>query len=520
MTPQEYNLQNAKGYEGDDFIHDELKKLCEKFKVKTIIETGTYHGGSTKRLATLADKVFTIETKKENFDYSRNALLGTSNVHCILGNSSIMLPGLLTGLSGEESYCFFLDAHWESHNPLLDELKAIADKGLKPVIFIHDFKNPAHPEFGFDSYGGQDYDFAWIKAGVERIYGADGYDYHYNSIASGAKRGVIYIYPKAAEVIDGKLFTTLTETWIRMNAKEEDAEWITDNVYLTPAGYLHFHKDKTTLSRKGKIIVENVQYVHQLFEARDIPDAAPVEKKVHISIIHPSRGRAAQAMSTYMKWMSEKSGELNVEYILSYDTDEPQLKAYDDIIIETLAIACINDNSCIVDAVNRAAAISKGKVLIVISDDISCLKNWDDTIYNIFKDLHKEERNLVEGVVLKTFDGQEQWIVTVPIVDRAWYEREGCIYQPGYTHMFCDTDLTHKAELLGCLVFRNDILFKQDHTKKDAGNIRADNTWNQGQEFYFQRIKQKFGLPADTNVWKLGDHAKAHINWCLERMYK
>lgn len=91
----------------------------------------------------------------------------------------------------------FLDAHWYK-NPLLSELHAIATHGIKPVIAIHDFKVPDHPELGYDVYAKQNitYDFAYIKESIENIYGKDGYEYHYNSEATGDKRGCIFIYPK------------------------------------------------------------------------------------------------------------------------------------------------------------------------------------------------------------------------------------------------------------------------------------------------------------------------------------
>jgi hypothetical protein len=202
MTEQEYIAQNALGYEGDTFIHEELKSLCKNFEVQAIVETGTYRGATTKRLSELVHLVNTVEVKQENYDIAVQELKDFHNVGIDFGNSVDILkknlPSMIGALSTPPSgnILFFLDAHWESYNPLLDELAVIADFKLKPVIFIHDFKVPDHPEFGYDSYNGQDYDFNWIKSSIEKIYGTDGYDYHYNSQASGAKRGVIYIYPK------------------------------------------------------------------------------------------------------------------------------------------------------------------------------------------------------------------------------------------------------------------------------------------------------------------------------------
>jgi hypothetical protein len=88
---------------------------------------------------------------------------------------------------------FYLDAHSHIETPLLDELKAIAEAEIKPIIVIHDWKIPDRPDLGYDSYNGQDYTFEWIKPSIEAIYG-DEYAYYYNNQAEGAKRGVIYIH--------------------------------------------------------------------------------------------------------------------------------------------------------------------------------------------------------------------------------------------------------------------------------------------------------------------------------------
>lgn len=197
MTTQDYLNQNALGYEGDSYIHLELEKLCKKFKIKTIIETGAFRGATTKRLSNLAESVSTIEINPDNFEYSTIELATFRNVTLFEGDSAIILPFVLEDIHRDTPILFFLDAHWESHNPLLEELETIADYKLKPVIVIHDFKVPGRNDLGFDSYAGQDYDFNWIKESIDRIYGVNGYDYHYNDQAEGAKRGVIYIYQKA-----------------------------------------------------------------------------------------------------------------------------------------------------------------------------------------------------------------------------------------------------------------------------------------------------------------------------------
>jgi predicted O-methyltransferase YrrM len=194
MTEAEYIAQNELGFEGDTFLKDEFQKLIDLFKIETIVETGTYRGSTTVQLAKMVKKVISIEVKKENYLIAKEKTKNIPEVNLFLGNSSELLPDILNHDDVKnKNLFFFLDAHWESYNPLIDELKVIAKAGLKPLIAIHDFKVPG-TDLGFDSYAGQDYDLDWIKKELDNIYGENDYSYHYNTNATGARRGVIFIY--------------------------------------------------------------------------------------------------------------------------------------------------------------------------------------------------------------------------------------------------------------------------------------------------------------------------------------
>lgn len=201
MTAQYYLEQNLAGFENDSFAKERFKKLIEDNGIDVFIETGTYLGSTTKILSEWCEQVITIESNDINFQKAKNALKETKNVMMFYGSSEKILSDLL-GIEDiynirEKNIGVFLDAHWESFNPLLDELQVIANSKLKPsFIAIHDFKVPLKPDFGYDTYNGQDYEWNWIKEKVENIYGENGYEIEYNNEATGAKRGIIYIQPK------------------------------------------------------------------------------------------------------------------------------------------------------------------------------------------------------------------------------------------------------------------------------------------------------------------------------------
>ena len=210
-----------------------------------------------------------------------------------------------------------------------------------------------------------------------------------------------------------------------------------------------------------------------------------------ISLIHPSRGRAEKAFETYDKWMQKSSKKTIINYVLSIDTNDADCEKYKELFWLCPSYIVNYPNNNLVEAANRAAITCYGDFLILISDDFDCPENW----YLLLLDAVKDKQDFV----LKTFDGIQDWIVTLPIMDRIYYEKQGYIYYPEYQHMFCDTDMTHKASLEGKLIVRNDLVFTHNHysigkSEKDCINTKADLTWQQGEKVYLERVKNNFGL--------------------------
>ena len=177
-------------FNGDHFILDEVKALIVKYKIATVIETGTNHGKTTQALAALAPAVLTIEID-ENLWLEAEHLEAFANIKRYCGDSALVLPVLLEEVP--RPILFYLDAHWGEHSPLLDELDAIAKHQLgDSVIVIHDFYNPQHPDYGYDSWDIGPYKYELIEPYLNQIY-PGGFTCHYNDQAEGERRGVIYV---------------------------------------------------------------------------------------------------------------------------------------------------------------------------------------------------------------------------------------------------------------------------------------------------------------------------------------
>jgi predicted O-methyltransferase YrrM len=179
----------------DTFVQAEFKTLQKKFKLKKCIETGTCYGYTSAFLSTFFKEVKTVEVNEKFLTIAKtNRLDALKNVKCYLGSSADLMEEMLEGC-GDDTM-IFLDAHWQQHCPLKEEIQSIADTGIQPVIAIHDFVVPNHPELGYDKIGDQPFNFEWLKSDFDAVYGEDNYEYYYNSEATKVKRGVIYITPK------------------------------------------------------------------------------------------------------------------------------------------------------------------------------------------------------------------------------------------------------------------------------------------------------------------------------------
>ena len=177
-------------FNDDTHLEAAFLHLRDKWGIKSVIETGTFYANTTKWLSQHFEKVYTCEVHGQTYDIAKKQLEGYANVDHTLEGSQTWLPKALAKAEGP--VLVFLDAHW-FENPLLMELDAIGKSGKRPVTVIHDFKVPGK-NFGFDTYPGIVYDWDYIKDAVEQAYGGQ-YVTSYNQVATGAKRGAIFIEP-------------------------------------------------------------------------------------------------------------------------------------------------------------------------------------------------------------------------------------------------------------------------------------------------------------------------------------
>lgn len=227
-----------------------------------------------------------------------------------------------------------------------------------------------------------------------------------------------------------------------------------------------------------------------------------------ISLIHPSRERPQLAMTAANKWLSSAHNPDNIEYILSIDRDDPYISEYNawqHTIVGSLLN--IGGSTTAIQAINMGAEVATGDLFVVMSDDFDCPQYWDKLLLDALEGK--------EDFVVKTDDGCQEWIITLPIMDRKYYERFGYIYSPTYEHMFVDTHMTHVADLLDRKIILP-IKFHHLHYTQQGGapydkvNEKNNNTWFEGEAAYLEGVRNNFGLTDFPGKLQCGPN---HIEW-------
>lgn len=210
-----------------------------------------------------------------------------------------------------------------------------------------------------------------------------------------------------------------------------------------------------------------------------------------ISLIHPSRGRPEKAAQTANEWL-KSSGLPMLEYLMSIDNNDPRYREYFKISVANMeGFILHSDNSSVVEATNKAAAMVNGDILIYLSDDFKCFPDWGKTIESFFS-VFPEDMPIVLKVddCLQPFDVR---VLTIPIMNREAYQRLGYFFHPGYKSMFCDQHLYERAKRLGFLKFAPHIKFEHCHVsvgkaENDETYKRSAANWEQGKAL-FQKHK-------------------------------
>lgn len=121
-----------------------LKKLATIFKADVFIESGTYFGGTTHNAIACFKEIHTIELASDIYIGAKQRFKNNPTVHTYLGDSAEVLKTILPSIKGK--IVFWLDGHYsecgtakgKENSPILAELKAIKNSGIKNAVILVD----------------------------------------------------------------------------------------------------------------------------------------------------------------------------------------------------------------------------------------------------------------------------------------------------------------------------------------------------------------------------------------------
>jgi len=133
-----------------------LREYAEQYRLRTMVETGTYRGDMVEAMRPVFEKIYSIELGQELYDEARRRFKRVAHVELIRGDSATELRRVVVQL--DQAALFWLDGHYsagetargEKDTPIYEELDQILGaRDLGHVIVIDDARafgtDPAYP---------------------------------------------------------------------------------------------------------------------------------------------------------------------------------------------------------------------------------------------------------------------------------------------------------------------------------------------------------------------------------------
>jgi predicted O-methyltransferase YrrM len=174
-----------------------FESIAQIQKPRLIVETGTFRGTTTEKLAEVGVPVVTIEAGHRNYAYARVRLRKFSNVRLCFGDSRQQLREVFRAMGPAQrpgQLFAYLDAHWNADLPLAEEIDIVFRWDPGAIIMIDDFRVPDDPGYGYDDYGaGRSLTSEYLEPANKAFNFARFFPSLPSSEESGARRGCVVL---------------------------------------------------------------------------------------------------------------------------------------------------------------------------------------------------------------------------------------------------------------------------------------------------------------------------------------
>ena len=211
-----------------------------------------------------------------------------------------------------------------------------------------------------------------------------------------------------------------------------------------------------------------------------------------ISLLH-STARLPDGWRPAMEaFLANAADPSNVEYILAIDEDRDFSVSPDELAGWGASALVKRGVTSSVSGHNAAAKVSHGDILVTMADDYFPPAGWDDAIRRAIPDVRDQVVLDVENS-----DGST-WLLPFSFLTRAYYERYGYIFYPGYRALCSDNEFSEQARRDGVVRSARHIVFEHRHPDRglapmDEVYLRQKSGYEEAKKLF--RERQATGFP-------------------------
>ena len=162
----------------------------------------------------------------------------------------------------------------------------------------------------------------------------------------------------------------------------------------------------------------------------------------------PSRSRPTRFLEVLREWVRMADDLPNIHWLFSFDQDDASMAGIGgDIAALGIDATIVRGHSnSKVEAINRDFEHAPPwDIVLVLSDDMHCVKQGWDT------EIRKAAAEHPDSLIWFP-DQVQRSMCTLPCMDRAYYDRDGWIYDPRFKSVYCDDLSTDIAKQRGRFV--------------------------------------------------------------------
>lgn len=210
---------------------------------------------------------------------------------------------------------------------------------------------------------------------------------------------------------------------------------------------------------------------------------------------YPSRGRRERFLKGMENILLHIKDENNFQILVTADEDDPQMEELPDFK-NTLVIYGKSDSK--IHAINRDMELADPDwdIVVCMSDDMEFnLYGFDDCI-RIDMNEHFPD---MDGLLHYPDQDAKEWLATMYIAGRKFYDRFGYIYHPSYKSLWCDNEIQDVAKRLGKYRYCGyQINLHHNpaygHLPKDEMFLQQQGFWVEDETNYHKRKANNFDL--------------------------